>query len=248
MGIPGFPRIKYEAGSVRHGMTERYLYVSLLIVFLVSWCIISSMLLVGLTGNYGMGKSTVLPMFEKLGVVTLDTDRIVESLLTEKDVLEKIRRLLGDNAFNKDGSLNKKKVADLIFKNDVLRHALEDILHPLVFERINFFLDKIKINRKDKVIIIAVPLLYERGYEKRFDRTITVHTKGEIALNRLEKDGTTREEALLRLKSQLPIAKKVKQSDFVIDNNGTIEEAMAQVDIIYKELLKLSQAKLGASM
>ena len=203
------------------------------------------MLLVGLTGNYGMGKSTVLPMFEKLGVITLDTDRIVKSLLIEKNVLEKIRGLLGDNVFYKNSSLNKKKVADLIFKNDVLRYSLEDILHPLVFERIKIFLDKIN---GDKIIIIEVPLLHERGYKDRFDKTITVYTNEEVALNRLEKDGTTREEALLRLKSQLPIAKKVKQSDFVIDNNGTIEKAMAQVEIIYKELLKLSQAKLGASV
>lgn len=203
------------------------------------------MLLVGLTGNYGMGKSAVLTMFKKLGATTVDTDRIVELLLTEKDVLEKIRGLLGDNVFYKNSSLNKKKVADLIFKNDVLRYSLEDILHPLVFERIKIFLDKIN---GDKIIIIEVPLLHERGYKDRFDKTITVYTNEEVALNRLEKDGTTREEALLRLKSQLPITKKVKQSDFVIDNNGTIEEAMAQVEIIYKKLLKLSQAKPGASM
>jgi dephospho-CoA kinase len=196
------------------------------------------MLLIGLTGNYGMGKSTVLSMFEKLGAAILDTDKIVESLLTEKDVLEKIRGLLDDKILDENGSLNKRKVADLIFKNNNLRYLLENILHPLVFERIDFFLDK--INKKDEIILIAVPLLYERGYEERFDRTITVYTQEETALNRLEKEGITREEAVLRLKAQLPIEDKTRRSDFAIDNNGTIEETMSQVKKIYKKLREVA--------
>lgn len=194
------------------------------------------MLLVGLTGNYGMGKSTVLSMFEKLGAITLDTDRIVGLLLGENDVLDKIRGLLGDNVFKSDGSLDKKKVADSVFKDNALRSSLEDILHPLVFERMNIFLDN--EDRKDKVIMIAVPLLFERGYENRFDRTITIHTKEETALDRLEKEGITREEALLRLKAQLPVEEKSKRSHFAIDNNGTLEETLEQVEIIYRKLRK----------
>lgn len=193
------------------------------------------MLLVALTGNYGMGKSTVLSMFGKLGLDTLDADRIVESLLMEKEILEKIKQILGDKAFNKNGSLNKKKVADIIFKSDSLRRSLEDILHPLVFERIKDFSDK--MNVKNKILVIAAPLIYERGYEGRFNRTIVVHTKKEIALNRLEKNGVPKEEAVLRLKSQLPIEEKIKRADFIIDNNGTIEDTMAQVEMIYKKLL-----------
>ena len=192
------------------------------------------MLIVGLTGNYGMGKSTILDMFKKLGAITIDADSIVRILLTEKDILKKIRGLLGDKVFYKNGSLNKDIVAKLIFKNNKLLHNLEDILHPIVFERINDFLDK--IHEQDKVIVIEIPLLYERGYEDRFNRTITVYTKEEIALDRLEKEGIDRKDALLRLKSQLPVEEKVKRSDFMIDNNGTIEDTIVQVGTIYNKL------------
>lgn len=191
------------------------------------------MFIVGLTGSYGMGKSTVLSMFRRLGAITLNADNIVDLLLNEKDVLEKIEKLLGKEVFNKDGALDKEKVSDLIFADDTLRHSLEDILHPLVFEKIESFL-----GRKDKLAIIEVPILYERGYKDRFDRIITVCTKEEIALDRLEKKGIAREKALMILKTQLPIEEKIKLSDFVIDNSGTLEETMAQVEIIYNRLLE----------
>jgi dephospho-CoA kinase len=194
------------------------------------------MLLVALTGNYGMGKSTVLSLFRKFGVSTLDADKIVESLLRKKEILKKIRHLMGDAVFNENGSLNKKLVAEVIFKKAPLRRSLEDFLHPFVFEKIKDFVEK--LNAYDKILIIAVPLVYEREYENRFDRTIVVHTTEENALTRLEMKGVPKKDALLRLKAQLPITEKMKRADFLIDNNGTLNETKILVQNLYEKLLK----------
>jgi len=194
------------------------------------------MLLVGLTGNYGMGKSFVLSQFEKLGAITLDTDKIIASFLSQKEVLEKMRGILGDKVFDEDGHLNKKIVADLIFKNDIVKSSLEDLLHPLVFKRIESFLET--INNKEAVVVVEIPLLFERGYESRFDRTVTVFTDNETALHRLEKNGVSRNEAIQRLKSQLPVDEKKNRSDFLINNNATPIETMNQAAKIYQKLLQ----------
>ena len=194
------------------------------------------MLLVALTGNYGMGKSTVLSLFRKFGVSTLDADKIVESLLRKKEILKKIRHLMGDTVFNKNGSLDKKLVAEVIFKKAPLRRSIEDLLHPFVFKKIKDFVEK--MNANDKILIIAAPLVYERGYENRFDRTIVVNTTEETALTRLDMKGVPKKDALLRLKAQLPITEKIKRADFLIDNNGTLNETKIQVQNLYKKLLK----------
>ena len=183
-----------------------------------------------------MGKSTVLSLFEKCGAVVIDTDETVKSLLKERDVLEKIRGLLGDEVFFEDNGLDTKKVADIVFHSDVRRRALEDILHPLVFERIDLFLGS--LGDESKVVLAEVPLLFERGYEGRLDKTITVSAEEETALDRLGKRGISREEALLRLKSQLPIEEKGRRADFVIDNNKSLAQTRSQVEAIYQELLR----------
>jgi dephospho-CoA kinase len=192
------------------------------------------MLVAGLTGNYGMGKSRILALFAKLGAYTFSSDAIVATLLTEKDVLEIIRRVIGHDVFFKNGSLNKKKVARLIFRDEALRRSLEDILHPLVFGRIK---DILKAVDKSSVVVVEVPLLFERGYRKKFDKTITVFTDEETALKRLEKTGIKRTDALLRLQSQLPIREKMKRSDFIIDNSGSIRNTTSRTETIYKTLL-----------
>lgn len=194
------------------------------------------MLVIGLTGNYGMGKSTVLQIFKKLGALTIDTDKIVKRLLTRKLILEKIRSVFGKEVFNDNGSLNREKIADLVFKDDTMRRYLEDILHPLVFDEIEKYFKKRK--NKYQIAIIEIPLLFERGYEDRFDQTIVIHTKENVAIKRLENQGINRERVLMRLRSQIPIELKIEKADYLIDNNGTIQDTKAQIKIIYEKLMK----------
>ncbi len=199
------------------------------------------MFIAGLTGNYGMGKSAVLSMFRELGAVTIDADWVVQQLLKENAILKKIKALFGAGVFDKKGNLDKCKIAQRIFRNKSLRLKLEDLLHPLVFERIDDFFRKTKDG--SKVFIVEAPLIFERGYEVRFDRMITVFTKETTAINRLSMLGISPKEVVERLKCQLPIKEKIKKSDFVIDNSMNPENTKKQVRAVYKKLLKEAKAK-----
>lgn len=193
------------------------------------------MFLVGLTGNYGTGKSTVLKMFRDLGARTYDADEIVASLLREEEVIKKITNLFGNTVFHVNGGLDKKKIAALIFSDSTLRRSLEDILHPLVFRKIADLLEH--EGGGNDIVVIETPLLFERAYESRFQRIITVKTDQKKALDRLEKNGIKREDAMNRIQSQLPAEEKFNKSDFIVTNNGTLKRTDQQVKDIYKKLL-----------
>lgn len=195
------------------------------------------MLIVGLTGNYGMGKSVVLGMFKELGAITLDADDVVDNLLHDKAVLEKIRAKFGDSVFSNKGGPDRQKIASLIFRDKEKRDALEGILHPLVFKRISAFLDTLsKEKTKDKIVIVEIPLLFEKGCEGRFQKTITVFTDEHTALERLEKSGVRREDAIMILNAQMPIKEKIRLADLSIDNSGTQEGTETRVRDVYKRL------------
>ena len=199
------------------------------------------MFIAGLTGNYGMGKSAVLSMFRELGAITIDADLVIKILLLEKETLKKIKALFGAGVFDGKGNLDKKKIAEKIFKNKNLRIKLENILHPLVFERIN---NLIRASRDgNKIFIVEATLIFERGHEGRFDRMITVFTDEKTAIKRLGLHGITPKQAKQRLRCQLPIKEKIKRSDYSIDNSGEIEKTRKQVEAVYKELLREAKIK-----
>lgn len=192
-------------------------------------------MLIGLTGNYGMGKSFVLSVFKELGARVIDSDYIINLLLQDKNVILNIKKILGNRVEKEDGTLDKSEVAKIIFNNSELRHKLEVLLHPMVFDKIETSLQKIK--RKGQLIIVEVPLLFEGGYQSRFNRTITVFTTQKTALERLMKAGVSRSNAMKRLKVQLPIQVKKKKADYLIDNNDSKQSTRKQVKNIYKQLL-----------
>ena len=192
------------------------------------------MLIAGLTGNFGMGKSYVLSLFRELGAVTLESDRIVGMLLREEGVIEKVKGLLGKDVAASGGDLDKKAIAGKIFHDRELKEKLEALLHPLVFERVEDFISKIR--NRDSIVVVEVPLLFEGNYQDRFKKTITVHTAEDIALERLERSGVPRSEALARIENQMPISEKKRRADYVIDNSGTKDETRKQVKDIYESL------------
>lgn len=172
-------------------------------------------MVIGLTGNYGMGKSFVLSVFKELGAIVLDSDEIVSHLLDDKKVILRIWKILGDRVLNQYGRLDKTEIAKIIFNNSELRERVEVLLHPMVFDNIENYLKK--VSGKRRLIIVEVPLLFEGGYQGRFERTLTVFTTQKTALERLMKAGVSRSNALKRLKSQLPIRiKKKKMQTFLL--------------------------------
>jgi dephospho-CoA kinase len=194
------------------------------------------MFVAALTGNYGMGKSSVVSLFRECGAYTLDSDAIVSSLLQKKAVIERIRILLGPEVLNADNRLNKSVVAAIIFQNKTARKKIEALLHPLVFLAMEAAIKKIKAD--SGVVIVEVPLLFEGGFQKRFDKTIVVCTNQKTALSRLKKAGVSRKYALARLHAQMDIREKKRLADYVIDNNGTRQQVMVQVRKVFKALIE----------
>ncbi len=194
------------------------------------------MLLAGLTGNFGMGKSSVLSIFKRLGARTLESDSIVDALLKEKSIIKKVRKIVGDDVFEPKKGLDKKKIARRIFASHRKRRQLEKLLHPLVIKRVNAYARKMK--KRKGILMVEVPLLFEGGYGDLFEKIITVYTTQKTALWRLRQDGFSRNEALARLRAQMPAGTKRKHSDYVIDNNGSRAGTARQAKKIYSLLLK----------
>lgn len=199
------------------------------------------MIIVGLTGNFGMGKSTVAKIFRELGAETIDTDEIVRELLNQEEVIQEIRQAFGDYIVT-DNILNKKLLTQLVFDNPHLRICLEDILHPRIFKKIEYEIYNVKTKSDKKIIIIEAPIIFERGYQNRFDVIITVFTTIDLAIERLGNKGVSEAEARKRLNSQFPIEMKVNKSDYSIDNSKTYEYTKEQVMEIYQRLLMFDKS------
>ena len=200
------------------------------------------MIVVGLTGNYGAGKSTVAQMFRDLGAMTIDTDEIVRRLLEEGEVIQEIREAFGEEALS-GGAVDKKWLAEWVFRDAHARVTLEDILHPRVFRKVEEALLG-KSCEGECIAIIEATVIFERGHQGRFDKIVTVYAPEEITFERLKEKGIIEADARQRLVSQLPAEIKMRGSDFVINNSKGIESTREQVRTIYQQLLS-SQKRNG---
>jgi len=188
-----------------------------------------------------MGKTTVLELFKKRGVHIFNVDNYVHEILKKPDHVSIIAGILGEDVLKeKSGniSLDKKRIAEIIFNNSKKRKLIEDIIHPEVFRKIRA--DESKINDKDAsaIIMFEVPLLFECGYENNFDRTIVVYCKRDSTIRRLMKKGFSKDQITKRLRVQMPITVKAGMADYVINNSTSLIKTGAQVERIFGKILK----------
>lgn len=196
------------------------------------------MITAGLTGNFGMGKSSVAAMFAELGAKVINTDAIVKDLLEKPEVVKKIEETFGEESVS-GGVVNKNALADAVFRFPHLRISLENILHPLVFAKVDQEKKAIEESSPEAVVIIEAPVIFERGYQNRFDAIITVFCTEDAAISRLAAKGISSDQAKMRFSSQMPVKDKAEKADFVIDNSSSPDVTKRQVQDIYYKLLSL---------
>jgi dephospho-CoA kinase len=177
---------------------------------------------IALTGNFGMGKTSVLRMFSRLDAYTFSADDFVRDILKKPATGSKLARELGRDILGKGRHgvyIKKRKVAEIIFNDPVKRLAVEKIIHPQVFKLINRKRHELIKTDPSALIVVEIPLLFESGHESDFDKVVVVYTKLSTALKRIKRNGIPEELALKIMKSQIPITMKKKMADFRINND-----------------------------
>ncbi|WP_226036455.1 dephospho-CoA kinase [Aquibacillus saliphilus] len=193
-------------------------------------------LTIGLTGGIASGKSTIANMLKKEKLPVIDADVISRQVVepTEK-AYEEILATFGSEILHEDNTINRKKLGELVFSNNTKREQLNNIVHPAVREKMLKKRDEY-IEKKEQVIVLDIPLLFESKLTNLVDKILVVYVKEEIQLKRLmARDNSSKADATNRIKSQLSIDEKKRLADAVVDNGGTKEESKRQLMSILEE-------------
>ncbi|MDC2805708.1 dephospho-CoA kinase [Leuconostoc suionicum] len=200
------------------------------------------MLTIGLTGGIATGKSTVSALLRQAGFPIVDADIVAREVVEPgTPTLEKIKLAFGSGIID-NGVLDRRKLGQIVFEDGAQLKKLNDIMQPAISSAMA---DKINFWRLQNVpiLVLDVPLLFERDYDKNksVDKIIVVTASEEVQLSRLKnRDQLSNMEARNRVKAQLPMSQKIARADYVIDNNGHIEELQEQVTILIKKIKEIA--------
>jgi dephospho-CoA kinase len=200
------------------------------------------MLLVGLTGGMGAGKSTVARMLASRGAVVVDADELASRALEPGTrSYERVCELFGDEIVRADRSLDRTAIADRVFEDPEKRRALESIVHPEVFRGLA---ETVEARRgSDEVVVFDVPLLVETGFQDAVDVVVVVVAPEEEQVARAMRDrGVSRPEASARLAAQASGAEREAAADVVLRNDGDLDSLEAQVDDLWADLRRRAEA------
>ena len=189
------------------------------------------------TGGAGSGKSIVCKRFQTLGAFVADLDRLSRQAVEPgTGGFQQVIERFGCGVLAEDGGLDRRRLRDIITADEKARKDLEAIVHPEVLRRMNDAMDRAEASGS-RLLIAEVPLLFEAGLEKIFDRVIVVCAPEETRVQRLvERDNVAPEQAAALIRVQMPESEKRKRADFVIENSGRPGDIIGDVDRLFDRL------------
>ena len=206
------------------------------------------MLRVGLTGGIGCGKSTVAAMISELGCHVLNADRMAHALIAPGEpAYDEIRRQFGPNVLAADGSIDRARLAAVVFADAAKLASLNAIVHPLVLRELDRELERLSRIDPHGVAVIEAALLIESGYNRRLDRLVLVTCTREQQLERLTNPAfgraMSREQAEKRIAAQMPLEEKRKLAHDEIDCSGSLEYTKRQVRMLVEQFRQMAGSR-----
>lgn len=199
------------------------------------------MLKVGLTGNIGSGKTLIASILQKMGAPVFQADLEAGELYHSNHVKEKILSLFGDQVFYEDGEINKKAIADIVFRDDSKLKRLNDIIHPLVRDK---YRDWIARQAGHPYTLYEAAILFESGHYREMDKVICVTAPEELRMKRvMERDQVSEEEVRQRMANQWKEERKIQLADFIIVNDGKMM-IIPQVLEVHRRLMEVNNLQL----
>ena len=191
------------------------------------------MRVIGLTGGIGCGKSLAAQYFAELGALVIDADQLARAAIERgSDGFDEVVALFGDSIL-KDGNIDRRALGELIFKDPAAKKQLESIIHPFVRRE---FEEAVASLKGDQVLVYEIPLLVETGAHERFDVVITVESEMENRVARLRGRGMHISEIEGRIAAQATREQRIEVADFLIENDGSEDELLRQVENIWDSL------------
>jgi dephospho-CoA kinase len=191
------------------------------------------MRVIGLTGGIGCGKSLAAQYFSELGALVIDADQLARAAIERgSQGFDEAVSIFGDSILN-NGDIDRRALGEIIFKDPDAKKKLEDIIHPFVRQQ---FEEAVSSLKADETLIYEIPLLVETGAQDRFDLVITVESELENRISRLRQRGMHISEIEARIAAQASREQRVEIADFLIENDGTEDELLRQVENIWDSL------------
>jgi len=203
------------------------------------------MLIVGLTRGVGSGKTIVSQTLREEGAYLIDADQIARELVTpHSPTWNELVQVFGKEILNEDESIDRKGLAQRVFSNPKERTLLNQVIHPRIKEEIKRRKEEILQKDPEAIIIIDAALLVERGDHREMDKVIVVVAPDDQRIERLKRrDGMSEEEAKKVISSQMPQEEKMRVADFVIRNEGTLEETKQRARELFQELKRMGRSQ-----